>query len=220
MENELPKRKPTRLKNFDYSTPGAYFITMCTKNRKCILSRVGDPVRDDVLDVPQKDVLDVPQKDVLDVPQKDVLDVPQKDVLDVSQKDVLDVPQKDVLDVPEKDVELSYYGKIADEFINKINDFYDNISIDIYVIMPNHIHLILRVFDNGTSETSSLTKQHSVVPQFVSTFKRFCNGKYGMNIWHRSYHDHIIRDVKDYERIYKYICKNPIIWKSDCFYTE
>ena len=188
MENELPERKPTRLKNFDYSTPGAYFITMCTKNRKCILSRVGDPVRDDVLDVPQKDVLDV--------------------------------PGKGVLDVPGKDVELSYYGKIADEFINKINDFYDNISIDIYVIMPNHIHLILRVFDNGTSETSSLTKQHSVVPQFVSTFKRFCNGKYGMNIWHRSYHDHIIRDVKDYERIYKYICENPIIWKSDCFYTE
>lgn len=41
-----------------------------------------------------------------------------------------------------------------------------------------------------------------------------------MNIWHRSYHDHIIRGIKDHERIYKYICKNPIIWKFDCFYTE
>lgn len=41
-----------------------------------------------------------------------------------------------------------------------------------------------------------------------------------IDIWQRSYHDHIIRDVKDYERIYKYICENPIIWKSDCFYTE
>ncbi|MBE6926461.1 MAG: hypothetical protein E7461_06420 [Ruminococcaceae bacterium] len=34
---ELSKRKPNRLPNFDYSTPGAYFITVCTKNRKCIL---------------------------------------------------------------------------------------------------------------------------------------------------------------------------------------
>ena len=34
---ELPKRKPNRLPDFDYSTPGAYFITICTENRKCIL---------------------------------------------------------------------------------------------------------------------------------------------------------------------------------------
>ena len=37
---ELPQRKRLRLKNFDYSTPGAYFITICTHNRKCTLSRV------------------------------------------------------------------------------------------------------------------------------------------------------------------------------------
>ena len=34
---DLPKRKPHRLPDFDYSTPGAYFITICTHNRKCIL---------------------------------------------------------------------------------------------------------------------------------------------------------------------------------------
>ena len=33
---ELPKRKPNRLLDYDYSTPGAYFITICTQNRKCI----------------------------------------------------------------------------------------------------------------------------------------------------------------------------------------
>ena len=37
---ELPQRKRLQLKNFDYSTPGAYFITICTHNRKCMLSRV------------------------------------------------------------------------------------------------------------------------------------------------------------------------------------
>ncbi len=34
---DLPVRKPNRLPDFDYSTPGAYFITICTQNRQCIL---------------------------------------------------------------------------------------------------------------------------------------------------------------------------------------
>lgn len=40
IETELPKRKPTRLKNFDYSANGAYFITICTHHRKNILSTI------------------------------------------------------------------------------------------------------------------------------------------------------------------------------------
>ena len=40
MEKELPKRKPIRLKEFDYSTPKGYFITVCTENRRKILSSV------------------------------------------------------------------------------------------------------------------------------------------------------------------------------------
>ncbi len=37
---ELPKRKSTRLKGYDYGTPGAYFVTICTHNRKCILGNI------------------------------------------------------------------------------------------------------------------------------------------------------------------------------------
>ncbi len=37
---EIIKRKPTRLKGYDYSTPGAYFVTICTHNRKCLLSNI------------------------------------------------------------------------------------------------------------------------------------------------------------------------------------
>ena len=37
---ELPKRKPIRLPDYDYSSPGAYFVTICTKDRKCILSSI------------------------------------------------------------------------------------------------------------------------------------------------------------------------------------
>ena len=40
MENGMPKRKHPRLKSFDYSTPGAYFVTICTQNKRCLLSSI------------------------------------------------------------------------------------------------------------------------------------------------------------------------------------
>jgi REP element-mobilizing transposase RayT len=40
MNNCLPQRKHPRLDHYDYSTPGAYFITICTQNRRCLLSRI------------------------------------------------------------------------------------------------------------------------------------------------------------------------------------
>jgi REP element-mobilizing transposase RayT len=39
-------------------------------------------------------------------------------------------------------------------------------------------------------------------------------------VWQRSFHDHIIRDKKDYEKIAKYIRENPINWRLDCFYND
>ncbi|MBQ7940179.1 MAG: transposase [Clostridia bacterium] len=169
MDNELPKRKPTRLKNFDYNSSGAYFLTICTENRRRILSRI---VGGDVPDAP-------------------------------------------------KDTELLPYGKIADKYINQLNNFYNNISVDRYVIMPNHIHIMLLVHNDGASRTSPPTvKQHSYVSRFVSTFKRFCNKEYGENIWQRHFNDHIIRNREDYEEHIKYIYENPMRWYYDELYTE
>ena len=51
-------------------------------------------------------------------------------------------------------VELTAYGKIADKYINQLNDFYDNISVEQYVIMPNHIHMILFVRDGGSCDVA------------------------------------------------------------------
>ena len=165
----LPKRKPTRLKGYDYSQNGAYFITICTKERKKLLSEIS--VGDGVLDVPQNT--------------------------------------------------LTQYGHIAEKYLNQINEFYDYISIDHYVIMPNHIHFILVIKDSnhsGTSRTPSPT--NSITAKFISTFKRFCNKEYEKNIWQRSSNDHIIRNEKDYEKIWNYIDTNVVRWKKDCFYNE
>ena len=174
---ELPKRKPTRLKNYDYSSEGAYFITICTHCRKCLFSDIVGAIHES----------------------------------------------------PES--ELNQNGKLVDYYIKKIDSRFD-LSVDKYVIMPNHIHLILFVENiesilgnletdvGGEPKTSTSARSNSIVSKFVSTFKRFCNKEYGENIWQRSFYDHIIRNQRDYDEVTKYIYENPIRWKDDTMYGK
>ena len=163
--NSLPKRKPTRLKEFDYSSEGAYFITICTHNRKKILSDIvgeGSPL-----------------------------------------------PQ------------LTPSGQIVENLILKINQKYPCVKPDKYVIMPNHIHIILQIENGGRGNPSptisniigwlkySATKQINQMQKSPET-----------NIFQRSFHDHIIRNENDYLKIWNYIDSNPAKWESDCFFVE
>ena len=156
-----------RLQAYDYSGAGAYFLTICTEKRKCVLSRI---VGTGVLDGPQ--------------------------------------------------VQLLPMGEIADKYIRQLHNFYQNIYVEDYVIMPNHIHLLLQVKEEGPSGTPVPTVQNSVISRFVSTFKRFCNREYGMNIWQRSAYDHIIRDQADFDQHLQYILENPFGWQKDTYYSE
>ena len=110
-------------------------------------------------------------------------------------------------------------GNIVDGQLEYMSDFYTHIKIDKYVVMPNHVHLLLRVTErNGPPGRAVPTK--SVVSDFVGTFKRFTDRKIGINIWQGRSYDHIIRDEKDYLKIAEYIENNPYKWKEDCFYCE
>ena len=122
-------------------------------------------------------------------------------------------------------VELSSIGKIVDEQLNDFSHFYDHIKIDRYIIMPNHIHMILVVSIDGTSRAPSPTTDNEnqaltdkFVPQFVSTLKRFIHKKCGFTIFQRSYNDRIVRNYEEYNRICKYIHENPRNWKHDKYH--
>ena len=97
---EFKKRKPTRLKEFDYTTPGAYFITICTQDRKRILSNI---VGGGAHDAPQ--------------------------------------------------VVLTDIGEIVRIHIVNSNRI-PGIKVDKYVVMPDHVHMIIRVDQTGTKGTS------------------------------------------------------------------
>ena len=81
--------------------------------------------------------------------------------------------------------------------------------------MPNHIHVI--IFLNGTMRSSSPTKN---IETIIRSFKTMVTKEIGNSIWQRSYHDHIIRSEKDYQKIWEYIYTNVVRWEKDCFYNN
>lgn len=163
---DLPKRKPNRLKNYDYASNGAYFITICTANRRCILSVIvgdGSPVP-----------------------------------------------------------KLTKYGSIVQKTVQEIHAKYPTALAEKFVIMPNHIHIILMLSHSGGTGNPSPT-----LGNIVGWFKYTCTkrinqsmGTAGVSVFQRSYHDHVIRSEADYLKIWQYIDTNPIKWKEDCFYSD
>lgn len=91
------------------------------------------------------------------------------------------------------------------------------ITVDKFVIMPNHIHIILLLTDETPAASSPA---NAAIPRFVSALKRFRQHDIGEPIFRRSYHDHVIRDENDYRRIRQYIDTNPARRQEDCFYEK
>ncbi len=152
-------RKHNRLSGYDYSQNGAYFVTLCVKDKECLLGTV---VGGDAYIAPE--------------------------------------------------ILLSRYGKIAEKYIVEIKGLHK------FVIMPNHIHMIIFICnEEGTMKASSPTQS---IPQLIKSFKGLVTKEIGFSLWQRSYHDHIIRDNSDYETIWEYIDNSPLKWKEDRFYRE
>ena len=146
----LPKRKPTRLKNYDYSSDGAYFITICTHKKQKILSNIVGAIHES----------------------------------------------------PE--IKLSLNGEIVEKYIKQLEArFY--LKVDKYVIMPNHIHLLI-VIETRAIRESPLQKR-STISNAIGYLKMNVSRDvhkigYTEKIWQRSFHDHIIRNEGDYLKIW------------------
>lgn len=160
---ELPVRKNIRLKGYDYSREGKYFITICVKDRYELL---GEIVVEDA-------------------------------------------------HLGGSTVKLTETGEMVKQYIDKIPTVYSTFKMTKYVIMPNHIHMIVVIW-SGMPGSASPTK--SVLAKMVNAFKSLTSREFGESMWQRSYHDHIIHGEAEYQKIWRYIEENPAKWKEDCYY--
>ena len=152
-DSVVPKRKNIRLKDYDYSSNGMYFLTICTDKRKNLLSKI---VGGDDLGAPKK-------------------------------------------------IFLKPYGKIVEKYILSIEKAYDTVTVENYIIMPNHIHLLILIDNYGLPRSSAPT-----ISNIVSALKRFTNHDCHYKLWQRGYYDHIIRNQSDFEYHWNYIEYNAL----------
>jgi len=90
-------------------------------------------------------------------------------------------------------------------------------EVEKYVIMPDHIHMIIRL-DNGAMWASTPTDEEkgavksNRVASIVCSIKTLSAKEIGEAVFQRSYYDHVIRNARDYEEIWEYIEYNPLKW--------
>ena len=179
MMKKFYEHKPHRLKNYNYSSNGSYFITICVKNKECLL---GDIVAVDAHG---------------DRQTQNINDL-------IYQKS------------ESAKIILSDFGNITEKYIRSSTTVYDHLSIDNYVIMPNHIHMILTVSNEALVCKSKPC--HDIIPTYISSLKTLITKDIGFSIFQRNYHDHIIRNENEYQKIWDYIDTNESNWVADRFY--
>ena len=156
-----PVRKRNRLADFDYSSPNAYFITICTAHRENLFwhavgATIGRP--------------------------------------------------------PEQ--QLSPAGRIVQNAIEAIPLRYPAYVLEHYVIMPNHVHLLLRIRADACGRPMVAPTVSTVAAQMKGVVTK----QLGTSIWQKIFHDHIVRTENDFQEIRQYIENNPFRWAEDTLY--
>lgn len=106
------------------------------------------------------------------------------------------------------DIELTKEGKIAKYNINEIEKIYDNAIIDEYTIMPNHIHILVKIKN----------KKNVTISKIIKHYKAKVSREITYSIWQKSFYEHIVRNETEYIKIKEYIQNNVANWKEDKYY--
>ena len=121
---------------------------------------------------------------------------------------------------------LDLAGDLAERWLKKLPEKFPQVLLDKYVVMPNHIHFIIRITPPGETGGHMGPPLQRVVGwyktmstnEWVRLVREGKLSSFDKHLWQRSYYDHIIRDEADYLRIWRYIDTNPAKWTEDCYY--
>ena len=151
---KINKRKKNRLQNYNYSNPGYYYITICTKN---FVEYFGE--------------------------------------------------------ISNEKMRLNELGKIADSKCREIPNHYDNVEIEIFKVMPNHIHLIIILNEVGKDSEKKVGLISTVIKSLKGIITKETKKTFNIQFeWQRSFYDHVIRNEKSLYRISSYIKHNELKW--------
>ena len=123
---------------------------------------------------------------------------------------------------------LNDAGRMIERWWDELHHAFPSVELDIAVVMPNHLHGIVVIYNE--LENGECTATHDGIvslPDVMQWYKTMTTNEYircvktagwspfAGKVWHRSYYDHIIRDEDDLLRIRTYITNNPAQWAQD-----
>ena len=127
-------------------------------------------------------------------------------------------------------------GLIVEEEWRCTADLRPNVSLDEYILMPNHLHGIIILHERPSPQTHPVETHRgaslhplrrpphslgSIIANFKGAVTRWARANgYPHFAWQRGYYDHIIRDARDLDRIRRYIRQNPLKWTLDKYHVE
>lgn len=180
-------RRSIRLKGYDYSQPGAYFVTLVAHQREALFGKMVDGV-----------------------------------------------------------VNLNGLGSLAMNEWCRLGERFENVIVDEFIVMPNHLHGVLFIQANRLTHSNAIVgagQKDTILPgipplapplpnapgltpaslgvivgAYKSKTARLINGLRhtpGLPVWQRNYYEHIVRDEAELNRIRQYIQNNPLQWAED-----
>jgi putative transposase len=151
-------RRSIRLRNYDYSQCGRYFVTICVQNRECLLGSIHQGI-----------------------------------------------------------FSASESGKVVQLALQALQQNCDEITIESWVVMPNHIHFILEIQQQTDVSLSELVRQFK-----YTTTKQInaLRNSPGTKVWQRNYYENIIRTDRAHQIIKNYIQQNPVHWQIDQLHPQ
>ena len=123
------------------------------------------------------------------------------------RKNVLsDIIREDIFTSPV--VCLKPYGIITEKYILQIESHYPGVIVDNYVIMPNHVHLLITIAQHDPSKQ----KKQSDISHIIRGLKSMVTREIGKSIWQLDYYDVIAETEEVFLRCDAYIDDNPAVW--------
>ena len=204
MEQNLSQRKQIRLKEYDYSQEGYYFITICTQNRKHILSHIETINKSVGVDAH--------------------IDPKMNKDKEFIKNNVGAGPVSARKNKTKENVKLTQLGEIVENVYLNLGKEFKYIKTHEYVIMPNHIHCIIEILraDTGPAPTIGdiiCSLKTRITGYVLKGIKKGIYKPFNKRLFQRNYYEHVIRNEKEYYAIIEYIQNNPANWEQDKYYN-
>jgi len=133
-------------------------------------------------------------------------------------------------------IKLTEMGKTVKSFWLKIPEHFDNLELDEFTVMPNHLHGIIIIIRNSETAVGvrnfeplpQRNKYQHIIPKSISSIvlsykasvKRWCNkNNFHEFNWQRNYFERVIRNERELIAVRDYIRNNPTNWRKDEYFN-